>query len=149
MAQLASKPYTRSPSPPLRDVGLIGSQLHPPLPSSESSGMWAAPCRLAEKLEMEKREGGPRKWVVHAVRTKYEPRRFSWLVFHHLSSHSQPHSQNETTKRKHDDTRNHNDTTTSLLSPSCPNASRRWTFQRFQRRFHCFHPPSHPNTSWR
>ena len=50
--------------------------------------------------------------------------------------------------RNHDDTRNHNDTA-SLPSPSRPNASRRWTFQRFQRRFHRFHPPSHPNASRR
>ena len=47
------------------------------------------------------------------------------------------------------DTRNHNDTTTPLPSPSRPNASRRWTFQRFQLRFHCFHSPSHPNASQR
>jgi len=43
--------------------------------------------------------------------------------------------------------RNHNDTTTSLLSPSRPNTSRRWIFQRFQRRIHL--PPIQPRAGGR
>ena len=48
------------------------------------------------------------------------------------------------TMRNHDDTRNPDDTTAFLPSPSRPNASRRWNFQRFQRCFHRLKPSTLP-----
>jgi hypothetical protein len=50
--------------------------------------MWAAPSRLAEKLGMEKREGGPRKWAAHSVRHEIRATTNVVARFHHLSSHS-------------------------------------------------------------
>jgi hypothetical protein len=88
--------------------------------------------------------------------TKYEPRQTSWLVFiiyppiltevANLTTRTKRQCETTTTPET---PMTPETTTTPLPSPLCPNASRRWTFQRFQRRFHCFHPPSHPNASRR
>jgi hypothetical protein len=51
-------------------------------------GMWAAPSRLTEKLGMEKREGGPRKWAAHSVRHEIRATTNVMARFHHLFSHS-------------------------------------------------------------
>jgi hypothetical protein len=65
----------RSPSPPLRDVGLITNatskrrSLDPGhIRPSSLQRMWAAPSRLTEELGMKKCEGGPKKWEAHSVR---------------------------------------------------------------------------------
>jgi hypothetical protein len=51
-------------------------------------GMWAAPSRLTEKLGMEKREGGPRKWAAHSVRHEIRATTNVMARFHHVFSHS-------------------------------------------------------------
>jgi hypothetical protein len=80
--------------------------------------------------------------------TKYEPRQTSWLVFiiyppiltevANFTTRTKRQCETTTTPET---PMTPETTTTPLPSPLCPNASQRWTFQRFQCCFHCFHPP--------
>jgi hypothetical protein len=112
----------------------VGSQLHPPLPSSEGCGRLIVNQRGTWGVE--KREGGPRRWEAQAVRHENGQRQMSLPVFSHSLFLRLPLTP-----------------VTPRLPPPPPplhpNMSRRWFFSLLSTCHPPPPPPSHPIASRR